>query len=137
MSVCSFVISPLAKRVNVLCFTNSFIAFLLFLAAALILLLVLRPSTPIDTYEDELRELEEINKQLGVSNDSINLINIGLQKEIQNIIHEIDGTQIILQQTEEKLKKLENAKNEIPTFINNMDGDSITYYITEYLNRKN
>ena len=116
---------------------NIQLVFILILSGALILLLVLRPSTPIDTYEDELRELEEINKQLGVSNDSINLINIGLQKEIQNIIHEIDGTQIILQQTEEKLKKLENANNEIPTFINNMDGDSITYYITEYLNRKN
>ena len=116
---------------------NIQLVFILILSGALILLLVLRPSTPIDTYEDELRELEEINKQLGVSNDSINLINIGLQKEIQNIIHEIDGTQIILQQTEEKLKKLENAKNEIPTFINNMDGDSITYYITEYLSRKN
>ena len=116
---------------------NIQLVFILILAGALILSLVLRPSTPIDTYEDELKELAEINKQLGISNDSINLINIGLQKEIQNIIHEIDGTQIILQQTEEKLKKLENAKNEIPTFINNMDGDSITYYITEYLSRKN
>ena len=116
---------------------NIQLVFILILAGALILSLVLRPSTPIDTYEDELKELAEINKQLGISNDSINLINIGLQKEIQNIIHEIDGTQIILQQTEEKLKKLEDAKNKIPIFINNMDGDSITYYITEYLNRKN
>ena len=68
---------------------NIQLVFILILSGALILLLVLRPSTPIDTYEDELRELEEINKQLGVSNDSINLINIGLQKEIQNIIHEM------------------------------------------------
>ena len=116
---------------------NIQLVFILVLAGALILSLVLRPSTPIDTYEDELKKLAEINKQLGISNDSINLINIGLQKEIQIIILEIDDTQIILKQTEEKLKKLEDAKNKIPIFINNMDGDSITYYITEYLNRKN
>ena len=116
---------------------NIQLVFILVLAGALILSLVLRPSTPIDTYEDELKELAEINKQLGISNDSINLINIGLQKEIQIIILEIDDTQIILKQTEEKLKKLEDAKNKIPIFINNMDGDSITYYITEYLSRKN
>tara|TARA_R110002153_G_scaffold157666_1_gene309712 strand:+ start:100 stop:321 length:222 start_codon:yes stop_codon:yes gene_type:complete len=60
---------------------NIQLVFILILSGALILLLVLRPSTPIDTYEDELRELEEINKQLGVSNDSINLINIGLKKK--------------------------------------------------------
>ena len=111
--------------------------FIIVLAGALILSLIFRPSTPIDTYEDELKELEKINKQLGISNDSIILLNVGLQNELQEILLEIDGTKVILQQTEEKLKQLEDAKTEIPALINNMDSDSITHHLSEYLNRRN
>ena len=118
-------------------FNNIQLVFILILAGALILSLVLRPSLPIDTYEDELRELEEINKQLGISNDSIIFINNQLQQEVKEILNQIDGTKIILQETEEKLVKLEAIKYEIPNIINNMDGDSITHHLSEYLNRRN
>jgi len=125
------------KKINLKLQFNIQFIFILILAGALILSLVLRPSTPIDTYEDELRELEEINRQLGISNDSIIFINNQLQQEVKEILNQIDGTKIILQKTEEKLVKLEAIKYEIPNIINNMDGDSITHHLSEYLNRRN
>ena len=110
---------------------------ILILLVVLIYFLILKPSPPIDTYGDELKELKEINKQLGTSNDSIILLNNELQNEVEEILIEIDGTKIILYQTEEKLKQLEDAKKQIPTLINNMDGDSITLHLSRYLNRRN
>ena len=113
------------------------IVFILVLAVALILSLLFKPSTPIETYETEIDVLKQENQKLLLSNDSINKINQKLQKEITVILYAIDSTKVILKQTEEKLTELENKRNEISTIVTNMDSDDITNTFSDYLKRRN
>lgn len=115
---------------------NIQLVFIVILAVALILSLLFRPSIPIDTYEDEINALKTQNKQLLLSNDSINNINNKLQEEINTILYAIDSTKVVLKETETKLAELEKKRNEIPNIINNMASDDITSNISDYLKRR-
>ena len=117
-------------------FNNIQLVFIIILAIALVLSLLFRPSIPIDTYENEIKILKTQNKQLLLSNDSINNINNKLQKEINTILYAIDSTKVILKETETKLAELEKKRNEIPSIISNMDSDDITNNISNYLKRR-
>ena len=110
--------------------------FILILAAALILSFIFRPSTPIETYEDEINLLKQQNQQLLLSNDSINLINTKLQEEINVMLYAIDSTKVALEKTETKLENLEIKRNEVSTIINNMDSDDITNTFSNYFKRR-
>ena len=110
--------------------------FIVILAVALILSLLFRPQTSIDTYEDEINDLRNQNTLLLLSNDSINNLNNKLQKEINTILYTIDSTKAILEETETKLADLEKKRNEIPNIISHMDSDDITNNISDYLKRR-
>ena len=115
---------------------NIQLVFIVILAVALILSLLFRPSIPINTYEDEINALKTQNKQLLLSNDSINNINNKLQEEINTILYAIDSTKVVLKETESKLAELEKKRNEIPNIISHMDSDDITSNISDYLKRR-
>ena len=117
-------------------FNNIQLVFIIILAVALILSLLFRPQTPINTYEDEINDLRNQNTLLLLSNDSINNINNKLQEEINTILYTIDSTKIILEETETKLADLEKKRNEIPNIISHMDSDDITNNISDYLKRR-
>jgi chromosome segregation ATPase len=117
-------------------FNNIQLVFIIILAVALILSLLSKPSTPIDTYEDEINLLKKQNKELRLSNDSLSLANSKLQNEINIILYAIDSTKVILKETETKLADLEKKRNEIPSIINNMDSDDVTNNISDYLKRR-
>jgi len=117
-------------------FNNIQLVFIIILAVALILSLLSKPSTPIDTYKDEINLLKKQNKELRLSNDSLSLANSKLQNEINIILYAIDSTEVILKETETKLAALEKKRNEIPNIINNMDSDDVTNNISDYLKRR-
>ena len=117
-------------------FNNIQLVFIVILAVALILSLLFRPQTSIDTYEDEINTLKDQNTLLLLSNDSINNLNNKLQKEINTILYTIDSTKAILEETETKLADLEKKRNEIPNIISHMDSDDITNNISDYLKRR-
>jgi len=117
-------------------FNNIQLVFIIILAVALILSLLSKPSTPIDTYKDEINLLKKQNKELRLSNDSLSLANSKLQNEINIILYAIDSTEVILKETETKLADLEKKRNEIPNIINNMDSDDVTNNISDYLKRR-
>jgi len=115
---------------------NIQLVFIILLAIALILSFLFRPSKPINTYESEINQLQTINKELRLSNDSLTSANNKLQKEINLILYAIDSTKVILRETEDKLAELEKKRNEIPDIVNNMDSDDITINISDYLKRR-
>ena len=117
-------------------FNNIQLVFIIILAVALILSLLSKPSTPIDTYEDEINLLKKQNKELRLSNDSLTSANVKLQEEINIILYAIDSTEVALRETEAKLTELEKRRNEVPSIINNMDSDDITNNISDYLKRR-
>ena len=117
-------------------FKNIQTVFILILAVALILSFIFRPSTPIETYEDEINLLKQQNQQLLLSNDSINLINTKLQEEINVMLYAIDSTKVALEKTETKLENLEIKRNEVSTIVSNMGSDDITNTFSNYFKRR-
>ena len=117
-------------------FNNIQLVFIIILAVALILSILSKPSTPIDTYEDEINLLKKQNKELRLSNYSLTSANVKLQEEINIILYAIDSTEVALRETEAKLTELEKRRNEVPSIINNMDSDDITNNISDYLKRR-
>ena len=117
-------------------FKNIQTVFILILVAALILSFIFRPSTPIETYEDEINLLKQQNQQLLLSNDSINLINTKLQEEINVMLYAIDSTKVALEKTETKLENLEIKRNEVSTIVSNMGSDDITNTFSNYFKRR-
>jgi regulator of replication initiation timing len=106
------------------------------LAIALIFSLILRPSKPIDMYEDEINNLKENNKNLILSNDSLKSENIKLTEEIKNILITIDSTQLVLDSNQRKIKDLEDAKGNIGNIVNKLNANGVTRELSEYLNRR-
>ena len=117
-------------------FKNIQTVFILILAVALILSFIFRPSTPIETYENEINLLKQQNQQLLLSNDSINLINTKLQEEINVMLYAIDSTKVALEKTETKLENLEIKRNEVSTIVSNMGSDDITNTFSNYFKRR-
>ena len=110
--------------------------FIFILAIALILTNILRPSKPIETYENEINALKKVNKELLISNDSIAGLNKKLEKEIQQILFTIDSTKALLKNRENKIKELEKQRDEISDIVDDLNSDGVTKSISDYLKRR-
>jgi len=110
--------------------------FIIILAVALICTFIFMPTKSIETYENEINALKRQNKELLISNDSINSLNEKLGKEIKIIRYAIDSTQAILKETENKVKELEEKRDEISDIVDNLNSDGVTKSISDYLKRR-
>ena len=110
--------------------------FIFILAIALILTIIFRPSIPIETYESEINTLKQVNKELLISNDSITGINKKLEEEIRQILFTIDSTEALLRNSENKIKELEEQRDEISDIVDNLNSDGVTKSISDYLKRR-
>lgn len=109
---------------------------ILILAGVVILSFIFRPSKPIEMYEDEISLLKEQNEQLSQNNDSLELANNQLDKKIEGYLIEIDSTQVLLDENNEKITKLEDGKNKVSGYINSLNADGVTESLSDYLNRR-
>lgn len=111
------------------------VIFILILAAALILSLIFRPAKKIDMYTDQIKQLHEQNDSLLLNNDSLKLVNSKLDKEIKKILIVIDSTQAKLDQTNKKIKDLENGKGKVSSYVNGLNADGVARSLSEYLDK--
>jgi peptidoglycan hydrolase CwlO-like protein len=109
---------------------------ILVLLGVVIVSFIFRPSKPIEMYEDEIILLNKKNKQLSQSNDSLELVNNQLDKEIEGYLNEIDSTQLLLDENKEKITELEDGKNKVSGYVNSLNADGVTESLTDYLNRR-
>lgn len=110
--------------------------FILVLAGLLILSFIFRPSKGIDYHEDEIEVLKKENESLLSKNDSLEIENAKLDNEIQQILIEIDSTQHLLDQTNDRVKDLENGKGKVSNYVKSLDADGVANSLTEYLNNR-
>ena len=111
--------------------------FILVLGAAVILLLLFRPSKDTNTHEEELLNLETRNKVLLQDNDSISSINIELMNDVVILEEDVEEINIKLEDSNKEIDKLKRKKNEIPSNVIIMDANDVTYNIADYLERRN
>jgi len=110
--------------------------FIFALAAGLIISIIFRPSKPLEKYEDIISGLQEENKELLLSNDSITNINDKLQVEIDQILFVVDSTKVLLKNKENKLEKLEKKRNEISNVVGSFNANDVTSTFSDYLKRR-
>jgi len=111
--------------------------FILILGAAVILLLLFRPSKVINTHEEELLKLKTRNKLLLQNNDSLSSINNKLIEDVVILEEGVEEINIKLENSTKEIEKLKKKKNEIPANVIIMDANDVTYNIADYLERRN
>ena len=111
--------------------------FILVLGAAVILLLLFRPSKEISTYEEEMLILKNQNIKLLQNNDSLSTINDKLIEDVIILEEDVEEINIKLEDSSKEIDKLKKKKNEIPSNVIVMDANIVTSYIADYLKRRN
>jgi DNA repair exonuclease SbcCD ATPase subunit len=90
----------------------------------------------IEKYRQEIDNLNKVNKELLLNNDSLKNLNSELSKDIINLNDKIDDINLILESNESLIKRLKKRKSEIPTNVNVMDADGVASGISDYLKRR-
>ena len=111
--------------------------FILVLGAAVILLLLFRPSKEISTYEEEMLILKNQNIKLLQNNDSLSTINDKLIEDVIILEEDVEEINIKLVDSSKEIDKLKKKKNEIPSNVIVMDANSVTNYLADYIKRRN
>ena len=111
--------------------------FILVLGAAVILLLLFRPSKEISTYEEEMLILKNQNIKLLQNNDSLSTINDKLIEDVIILEEDVEEINIKLEDSSKEIDKLKKKKNEIPSNVIVMDANSVTNYLADYIKRRN
>lgn len=111
--------------------------FILVLGAAVILLLLFRPSKGINTHEEEILILKTQNKVLIQNNDSLSSINNKLIEDVVILEEGVEEINIKLEDSTKEIEKLKKKKNEISSNVIIMDANDVTNNIADYLERRN
>lgn len=90
----------------------------------------------IENYGQEIDNLNKVNKELLLNNDSLKNLNLVLSKDIINLNDKIGDINLILESNESLIKRLKKRKSEIPTNVNVMDADGVASGISDYLKRR-
>ena len=90
----------------------------------------------IENYGKEIDNLNKVNKELLLNNDSLKNLNLELSKDIINLNDKIGDINLILESNESLIKRLKKRKSEIPTNVNVMDADGVASGISDYLKRR-
>lgn len=90
----------------------------------------------IENYGQEIDNLNKVNKELLLNNDSLKNLNLELSKDIINLNDKIGDINLILESNESLIKRLKKRKSEIPTNVNVMDADGVASGISDYLKRR-
>ena len=111
--------------------------FILVLGAAVILLLLFRPSKEISTYEEEMLILKNQNIKLLQNNDSLSTINDKLIEDVIILEEGVEEINVKLKESSKEIDELKKKKNEILSDVIIMDANDVTNNIADYLKRRN
>ena len=109
--------------------------FIIALGLIVVLMILFRPSKPINYYEGEIKLLKEKNTFLLESNDSIITLNNNLQKDIVILNQNVDSVNLVLSENKKEIKKLKKRKGEVFNNVNNMVVNDVTRNLTDYIER--
>ncbi|OCK42518.1 hypothetical protein BA195_10100 [Tenacibaculum soleae] len=88
-------------------------------------------------YLIKILELKELNNTLVNKNDSIKLINIKLDEELENLNHYIIIKEDELFETNKKLETIVIKKNNIKKNIQKLNIEEVDEKLTDYLDKRN
>lgn len=112
------------------------VLFIIILAGALILSFIFGPSKDIDIYEDEINNLKDSNIKLLNNNDSLELVNLKLNHINDSLLISIDSTQAKINEKDEKIEDLENAKDKVFYSVHNLDANGVAESLSKYISKR-
>lgn len=104
------------------------------LGAALVLSFLFGNKLHINDHKDEIEALHKQNTILMLSNDSLKTINIKLDTEIKDINTKVEANEKKLADKEGELEILKKKRNEVPRYVNSLNGDGVSNAFSDYLN---
>lgn len=123
------------NKINILIDIKSIVIILLSLLVVGLIFLK-NSNKDIENYGQEIDNLNKVNKELLLNNDSLKNLNLELSKDIINLNDKIGDINLILESNESLIKRLKKRKSEIPTNVNVMDADGVASGISDYLKRR-
>lgn len=107
---------------------------IIILGAALILSFLFGNKLHINDHKNEIDALHKQNTMLMFSNDSLKSINIKLDTEIKDINTKVVANEKKLADKEGELEILKKKRNEVPRYVNSLNGDGVSNAFSNYLN---
>lgn len=101
------------------------------------LLVFINSGDGVERYEQQIKNLNDKNKELLLDNDSIKKINSELSKDIINLNTKIGEINLQLDENKDLINRLKKRKGEILTNVDVMDADGVASGISDYLKRRN
>ena len=112
------------------------VLFILVLAGALIFNFIFSDSTDIDEYKEKIKVLQNENSKLLNNKDSLELVNLKINKINDSLMFTVDSTKLKIAQKNDQIKDLQNAKDKVSDIISNLNADGVASTLSEYLSRK-
>lgn len=109
--------------------------FIIILGVAVIIAFMLGQRRTIDYREGELNKLHQVNEELKASNDSLELVNKTLDTQLEKIHTEIAVKEAELRQSNKEITKLNNRRNEIPSYITHLPANGVANELSNYIAR--
>lgn len=110
--------------------------FIFILLLALIFISLKKESDGIDYKNGEVDYLKRQNRFLMSKNDSLGLQNLRLDELVKNLEFKILENKNKLSDAQKEIERLNDIKNEIPTYINALSANDVADALTEYINGK-
>jgi len=110
--------------------------FIIILAICLIINIILRQKNKIDYKVDDIEKLNKKNELLTSQNDSLAKVNNTIDVTLKELTKIISVKDSMLYQNTVEIQKLKNKRNEIPIYINTLDGNGVAKSFSDYLNSK-
>ena len=83
-----------------------------------------------------INNLQQENKSLLIDVDSLKRVNVDLDNRNLEITKKLEKLQYDLIDNNRKINKLQNDKDKIPVFVNNLSANGVTRELTNYLNNR-
>jgi len=109
---------------------------IIILASLLLIFTVFQPNRKIDQYKDEIKILHQKNEKLLYTSDSLRLVNVQIDAELQKIYSVIKLHEKLIVQYNNTIKDLKKQQDETSNRVNVLNADGVATEFTNYIKKR-
>jgi hypothetical protein len=109
---------------------------IIILASLLLIFTIFQPNRKIDQYKDDIKTLHQKNEKLLHTSDSLRLVNIQIDAELQKIYGVIKLHEKLIVQYNNTIKDLKKQQDETSNRVNVLSADGVATEFTNYIKKR-
>jgi hypothetical protein len=109
---------------------------IIILASLLLIFTVFQPNRKIDQYKDEIKTLHQKNEKLLYTSDSLRLVNVQIDAELQKIYGVIKLHEKLIVQYNNTINDLKKQQDETSNRVNVLNADGVAAEFTNYIKKR-